>query len=138
MFAPVKLDLGCVALRIATRDFADEPVDGVESVMGEEHERAFPGNDCDSALLAELNRFRAHSAATGGAIYPHVADSSFRAVAYDGLGDLGSRHQKGGIDTWFDVLYAARKSASRELGMLSDLLVQRRIRASRIPEKGWR
>lgn len=91
-------------------------MEGVDSVVGEEHEGAFAGDDVDRVIAAEGNGGVGDGAAAGaGAVHPDAADAGLGAVGDGRVGRGGRRQEKHSFDRWLNVLHAreARPSVQR-------------------------
>lgn len=68
------------ALGKVTGQFADQSMQRVESITTQEHERTFPGYDCNSLSLAELYGLRADSAVATCSIHPDAMNARLGAI----------------------------------------------------------
>ena len=102
---------------IVAEDFDDESVKAVESVVGEEHEGTFAGDDFDAVLAAEVDRRRAHCASVAsGAVHPDAADAGPGTVCDDGVGDVRRGHEQRAFDGGLDVLHTGKTESSEHGG----------------------
>src|SRR5450755_3646068 len=105
--------LSTMAVRIAAGDLADETVEAMDgSGCGKKHERALPGNDLDSVLVAECDCGRTDGAFATGTVHPDPTDAGFGTIGDDCVGHGRRGHQKRGVDRRLDVLQASEAASA--------------------------
>ena len=91
-------------------------MDPMKSVAGEEHERAFSGDEMNPMLAAELDGILSSGSVLADAIHPQPSNTDLCAIFEDAVGYVGRSHEECGFDARLDLTYMREAALALDFG----------------------